>query len=253
MNVEINPDLWFTPEKGPRYQQLHRYLRASIASGDIPADAQFPPEREMAERAGVSRVTLRQTIALLVKEGLVMQKRGAGTFVLPQVPKVSQSLSSLVSFTETMQSLGRSSQSHILSTGLFSPTSQEVVTLGLGAGARVARISRLRSSDGIMVARATTSLPEAILHKPDTVQHSLYYVLQKEGRAPTRALQRVSAINLEAREADLLNMREGDAALKIVRTGYLGSGRPIELTEGIYRSEVYDFVTELRIEGSEDV
>ena len=48
-------------------------------------------------------------------------------------------------------------------------------------------------------------------------------------------------------------MREGDAALKIVRTGYLGSGRPIELTEGIYRSEVYDFVTELRIEGSEDV
>jgi GntR family transcriptional regulator len=71
--------------------------------------------------------------------------------------------------------------------------------------------------------------------------------LRKNGRAPSRAIQRVTAINLQPTEARLLKMAEGAAVLKIVRIGYLASGRPIKLTEGIYKSEIYDFVTELRI------
>ena len=71
-------------------------------------------------------------------------------------------------------------------------------------------------------------------------------MLRKNGCAPTRAIQRVTAINLERSEAELLKLPEGSAVLKIERTGYLATGRPIEFTSGLYRSDTYDFVSELR-------
>ena len=165
--------------KGPRYQQLHRYLVGLITSGELNPHTRFPPEREMAKEVGISRVTLRQTISMLASDGLVEQRRGAGTFVLQGSPKLPQSLSSLVSFTETMKKLGRTSHSTVLSSGMFAPTPDEVIALGLGAGVRVARVQRLRSSDGVMVAIEKSSLPENILHQPQKVTTSLYEILRK--------------------------------------------------------------------------
>jgi GntR family transcriptional regulator len=44
-----------------------------------------------------------------------------------------------------------------------------------------------------------------------------------------------------------MQLPEGSAVLQIVRTGYLASGRTIELTSGLYRADIYDFVSELRL------
>ena len=44
-------------------------------------------------------------------------------------------------------------------------------------------------------------------------------------------------------------MPEGAAVLQIDRTAYLDTGRPVEFTRGVYRSDLYDFVTELRLDG----
>ena len=42
----------------------------------------------------------------------------------------------------------------------------------------------------------------------------------------------------------------GQAVLRIDRTGYLASGRPVEFTRGLYRSDIYDFIAELRLDAS---
>ena len=68
------------------------------------------------------------------------------------------------------------------------------------------------------------------------------------GRAPTRAVQRITAVNLTAADAKLLLLPEGAAVLRIDRTAYLPSGRPIEFTRGLYRSDIYDFIAELRLD-----
>jgi GntR family transcriptional regulator len=59
------------------------------------------------------------------------------------------------------------------------------------------------------------------------------------------------ASNLNARDAALLGLNPGDAALSIQRTAYLPHGRTIELTNGFYRSDMYDFVSELKLEPTE--
>jgi GntR family transcriptional regulator len=217
-------------------------------SGELAPDDQLPPERDLAELAQISRVTVRKAVTLLVADGLVEQRQGAGSFIRNAAPKLEQSLSSLVSFTENMQIRGLTSASTILSRGIFVPSPQEILALGLSSQDHVTRINRLRRTDDVPMALELSSLPQDILPNPNDVDTSLYAVLRKNGCAPTRAVQRVTAINLEPREAALLKLPEGAAVLKIERTGYLATGRPIEFTSGLYRSDIYDFVSELRQE-----
>lgn len=244
----FTPDRWYRVGRGPRYTQLYRHIVAIITSGVLEKDAQLPPERELAEMAEVSRVTVRKAVAQLVDEGLLEQRRGAGTFVRPQPPKLEHSLSALVSFTEYMRQRGKTSTSHILRRGLFLPMPDEQMALGLAGADRVARVDRLRSADGLPMALEWSSLPQDILPDPDRVETSLYDVLRAKGNAPTRAVQRITAVNLGAADALLLHLPEGAAMLRIDRTAYLPSGRPIEFTRGLYRSDIYDFVAELRLE-----
>lgn len=237
---------WFTPGRGPRYAQLSRYMAKAIRAGLLEDGAQIPAERDLAGLAGVSRVTIRKAVAQLAEAGLIEQRRGAGSFVLAHAPKLQQSLSSLISFTQNMQARGQSSTSVVLLAGLYPPAPDELLTLGLGQGDRVARVRRLRSADGMPVAIESSALPEDILPNPGEVTTSLYEVLNRDGRAPTRAIQRVTATSVSGEDARLLNMEPGAAALLIDRTAYLATGRPIEFTRGLYRPDSYDFVSELR-------
>jgi len=198
----------------------------------------------------VSRVTVRKAVAQLVEDGQLEQRRGAGTFV--RVPRARQdnSRSALVSFTDYMRQRGKIPTSRILSAGLYAPMPDEQQALGIMTLARVARIERLRSADGVPMALEYSSWPADILPDPQTVQGSLYDHVRALGHVPTHAVQRVSAANLKVSEAQLLNMQAGQAVLRIDRTGYLASGRPVEFTRGLYRSDIYDFIAELRLEAS---
>ncbi len=167
-----------------------------------------------------------------------------------QGPKLEQSLSSLTSFTDYMLARGKTSSSVVLARGLFAPSADETMALGIASGERVARIERLRSADGVPICIEWSSLPIDVLPDPDVVETSLYTVLRSLGGAPTRAVQRITAANLAPQEAAMLRLPVGAAVLRIDRTGYLPSGRPIEFTRGLYHSDIYDFVAELRLDGT---
>jgi GntR family transcriptional regulator len=246
----FHPDAWFREGHGPRYEQLYRHIVGAIADGTLKAETQIPPERELADLAQVSRVTVRKAVAQLVEDGRLEQRRGAGTFV--RLPRLRQdnSRSTLVSFTDYMRQRGKVPTSRILSAGLHAPKPDEQQALGLMASGRVARIERLRAADGVPMALEYSSWPPDILPDPQAVQGSLYDHVRALGHVPTHAVQRVSAANLKVSEAQLLNMQAGQAVLRIDRTGYLASGRPVEFTRGLYRSDIYDFIAELRLEAS---
>src|SRR4051794_23599300 len=57
-----------------------------VRLGLVPGGERLPPERELAERMGISRVTLREVLKVLQDQGLVEARRGryGGTFVLPR-------------------------------------------------------------------------------------------------------------------------------------------------------------------------
>ncbi len=244
------PEAWFRAARGPRYQQLYRHLSAAIAAGELQPETRLPAERELALIAEVSRVTVRKAVSRLVEDGVLEQRRGAGTFVRPPKSKIEQSLSVLLSFTDHMRQRGKTSSSRIMRRGLFLPSPDEMMALGLSPGDRVARVERLRFADDTPLALEWSSLHTDVLPDPEAVETSLYDVLRASGRAPTRAVQRITAVNLTAADAKLLLLPEGAAVLRIDRTAYLPSGRPIEFTRGLYRGDIYDFIAELRVDAT---
>ncbi|RVT83499.1 GntR family transcriptional regulator [Rhodobacteraceae bacterium CCMM004] len=245
----LAPSAWYAAHAGARYLQLADHVHAAIETGRLPPGQQLPPERDIARLAGVSRVTVRKAMSVLAERNAVQQRQGAGSFVRVDVgaPRLDQTLSALTSFTEYMEQRGLSSASRVLLAGVFAPTPEESLTLGLGGTDRVARLRRLRFADDAPLAIELSSLPLDILPDPGVVSQSLYAYLKRFGRAPVRAIQRLTATELGPTDADLMDLPAGRAVLTIERTGYLANGRPIEWTRGVYRSDVYNFVAELRL------
>ena len=238
---------WNRTRGGPLYAQLRQHIEESIHSGRIGAGESLPSEREIADIADVSRVTVRKAVGDLVKDGLIVQRPGSGTSVAQQLNRVEQSLSRLTSFTEDMARRGRAVTSTWLDRGLFTPSPEETITLGLSADSLVARIARLRIADGVPLAIERASLSPEFVPDPGRLKHSLYALLDEGGNKPVRAIQRISARNLAAEDAALLDVPVGAAGLDIERISYLRSGKVVEFTRSIYRGDAYDFVAELQI------
>lgn len=251
MNIHeiLDPASWLSPSGGPRYIQLRRRLENAINSGQLQPGTPLPPEREIASITTLSRVTVRNAVQPLVEEGLIVQRRGSGTIIANKIAKVEQSLSLLTSFSEDMARRGMEVSSTWLERGIFLPSTEETMILGLKATESVSRLSRLRFADETPLAIERASLSVQVLPNPLIVENSLYEVLRKTGNKPVRAVQRICATNLKALDAQLLDVEEGVAALQIMRVSYLESGQTVEVTHSIYRGDAYDFVAELQLPG----
>ena len=249
MNIAtfLTPENWMTPDGGPRYVQLRKQLAKGVDDGLLETGSPLPPEREIAQITGLSRVTVRKAIQALADDGIIIQKQGSGSFVASDAPQIEQSLSRLTSFSEDMSRRGMASSSVWLERGVYMPSPDEVLALALSQDASVSRIARLRMADDKPMAIERASLPMEMLPNPLAVETSLYEVLGKAGLRPVRALQKISAINLEDSNAQLLDVEPGMAGLRIERTSYLADGRIVEFTQSIYRGDAYNFVAELRL------
>jgi 2-aminoadipate transaminase len=69
----------------PIYRQIYEHLREAILAGTLPESTRLPPERTMAERLSVNRSTIVHAYRELVGDGLIEQRVGSGSRVVPQV------------------------------------------------------------------------------------------------------------------------------------------------------------------------
>ena len=243
----ISADAFKDSGSGPLYVRLGLLISEAIASGDLKPGQSLPPERELASLTGLSRVTVRKGVQSLVQSGQLVQRRGSGTFVAPRVERVEQALSLLTSFSEDMIRRGKVVRSVWISRAIHSPSPDEMMVLGLRASDMVSRLERVRLADEVPLAIERASLSTSILPDPMAVEKSLYAVLAERGVRPARAVQRISAANLSAADAALLEVAAGAAGLRIERVSYLPSGGVVEFTRSLYRGDAYDFAAELRI------
>lgn len=226
----------------PLYQQLQRKLRQAIESRMLGTDDALPPERDLAEELGVSRMTVRKAIEGLVKEGLLVRRHGSGTFVSTRVEK---NFSKLTSFSEDMRARGRKPHSVWLNRAQGTVTPEESLTLRSSPGTSVYRFHRIRYADEAPMSLEYATVLASCLPSVDAVEASLYEALERTGNRPVRALQRLRAVLFTAEQAKLLKAHEKDAGLLVDRVGYLSDGHAIEFTQSFYRGDIYDFVAEL--------
>lgn len=68
------------------YRQVYRQLRAAILAGEWPPGSRLPSSRQLAEEAGVARITITHAFEQLMAEGFIESRVGAGTFVAAEIP-----------------------------------------------------------------------------------------------------------------------------------------------------------------------
>src|SRR4051794_5894871 len=97
----------------PAHKRIRDDLAAEIESGALSARDRLPGESDLAARYGVTRMTVRQALSNLVAEGLLVRRRGVGTFVADNAAQ-RRKMSRLTGFSEDMRNRGRAIETRML-------------------------------------------------------------------------------------------------------------------------------------------
>ncbi len=227
------------------YLRLRGALRTTLARQHVRSGQALPSERELALALALSRVTVRKALSGLMEDGLLVRRRGAGTFIAERIVKPIARLSS---FTEDLRERGLHPRSEFLERSRGTVTPAEAMALNLSPGALVVRLYRVRYTDEEPLAVERSAIPASMLADPLLVADSLYAALEQANCRPQRALQQLRAVGLSAEQSRLLAVATGSAGLAIERRSFLADGRVVEFTRSWYRGDRYDFVAELHAE-----
>ncbi|MGH3413134.1 MAG: GntR family transcriptional regulator [Marmoricola sp.] len=229
-------------ERGARLQEI---LESWVA--DLPPGAALPSERELAERFGVARMTVRVQLDRLAQRGLVYRHRGRGTFVAERRLAHTEHLTS---FTEDMHARGLTPGARLLGVDEIRAGRLLAARLEVSASSRVVRLRRVRTADAEPMAVETTHLPARRfpgLARQDLVGRSLYDLMAtKYGIRVHEAVQRVTVTDLGVDDASLLAAPEGAAALRIERTTRDAAGTVLEFAASVYRGDRYEVLMHAR-------
>lgn len=217
-----------------KHVAIREYVRELLADSDPGTPA--PSERELVQRFGVARMTVRQALDALVAQGLLVRIPGRGTFVAE--PRTRPGL--LESFTEQMRHRGLLPESSTLVARREKAGPGVARALGITENDPVVHWQRLRRADGIPMCIEDAYLNEVLL--PGFLQSgmptSLYAALEERGLRPTWAEDSVSADVATIGEAALLDLEARSPVLRVSRRG-LAAEVPIEVSRATFRSDRY--------------
>jgi GntR family transcriptional regulator len=234
----------------PKYFQLREILLDLIET-ELAADSPIPSERELCERYGLSRMTVRQAVDSLVADGKLFKVQGRGTFVSKLLrPKSSEIFVAkpktdlqirLASFTQDMQRRGMVPASRTLAFERLEAPAHLARELGIAVGDPIVRLERLRFADGIPMAVERNHLPEVRVPGllTDGVPRSLYeHLAERYGYNLTWGEQTIEASTADAEDAPLLDIPTGGVVLRMTRRSYAGDVL-IEYDVASYRADRY--------------
>ena len=187
---------------------------------------------------------MRQAIQNLSDEGILERKVGSGTYVANQ--KVQEKMTGTTSFTEIMLSQGRQPSSKVTSYFVTSPSSSEIEKLALSENQLVLRMERIRYADGIPICFELASIPETLINQftKESITNSFYRILEDEGFKIGRANQTISATEASEKIAEFLNIKRGDAVLRLRQVSFFDDGRPFEYVRTQYVGSRFEFYLE---------
>lgn len=235
---------------GPLYLRLRQLLEEAILSGKLNHGDALCPERDIASYAGVSRVTVRKAVERLVDDGLLVRRPGAGTFVECVRSNIRALLCRSAQLVDASPRQFANSRVQWLERGLFQPTSDEIITLGLFDHSRVARLTCLHFANNEPLAVERSSVSADIIPNPLRVSSPIHDWLRGTNASPVRAIQRLTIRSIKNPDACWLGLVPSTAGLSVERISYLSSGRAIEFTRSVFRGDGDGFISEFEFSKS---
>lgn len=226
----------------PKYLEIAESIEARIKNQQLKPGAILPIESALQTEFGVSRVTIRKSLQLLVEKGLINRTRGSGTYV--SGPKTQHDALHLLGFIEEVSRQGKSPSSRVIRFELKKATASIAEKLQLKEVDDTYEIHRLRLIDGEPEIYEITHMPATLF--PDlsisVMNGSKYeYVEKTKGLKISKSQQSVQPYLLDTELAQHLNEAKNAAILKVESVGFLNSGNPFEYTVHYFRLKQYSF------------
>ena len=226
----------------PRWKQIAAALRAEIRAR-VFAEGLLPPEPLVAARFGVHRLTLRQALAALQREGLISIEAGRGTFVRQDV--VSYGLGARISFSASLRASGLRPSRRLVEAGAVAAPPEVATALGLAPGTPVVLIAAVGEADGRPLLFGRNHFPAArfpglidAFRQTSSFTAALrLYGVEGYARAETRLTTRFPT----AAEAALLAQSRDQPVIETRAVDIDDAGAPIAYGITVFAGERVDF------------
>lgn len=225
-----------TGDKGiPLYYQLREIIRDKIERNIWSVGDQIPNEMELVNEYQVSRATVRQAVLDLVHEGILIRKKGKGTFVAR--PKIAEDLTINFYYPEEFGT------KHIpASRNVIEAPSWVANQLQIEEGTKVYEIVRVRLFQEEAAAVETFYIPVDTF--PELIETPLEgrifdLIAKRFGVTISKFITYVEPILLNAYEAALLQVNSKQPALKITKVGLNQQNNPFIMTISVFRGDRY--------------
>jgi GntR family transcriptional regulator len=232
----------------PLYYQLEEDLRHRIGSGEFPGSGPLPTEQRLCDSYGVSRITVRRALDSLLASGLIARRQGVGTFV--NEPGETVKSLKLIGSLDDITSFSAELSYKVVAKETAAAPPLVAEALDLPVGTPVTRLETVFSLRGEPFAHAEFFCPPEIGDLIDDAavvgQASFLTVVERKlGRRIERADQTVEAALADRRVARHLAVRPRVAVLKVNRTYYTDTDRPVIAATVRYHPEWYRYTVQL--------
>lgn len=231
--------------KLPVYLRIHDQIKSEIEDGKWRVGDRLPSERELSEKFNVSRMTLRQAIQTLADEGILERKIGSGTYVARK--KVQETMIGTTSFSDIVKSQGSVPSSKTISYFVTKPSSSEMEKLQLTEKEDILKMERIRYADKIPICFEVASIPYKLIsgYDKEEITTSLYKTLAEKGHFKIgKSSQHISAVVSSEKIAHFLDIKRGEAILRMTQISYFEEGTPFEYVRSQYVGERFEFYLE---------
>ncbi|HHG6298032.1 TPA: GntR family transcriptional regulator, partial [Streptococcus pneumoniae] len=222
----------------PLYAQLEQALLARMGVDLHPGD-KLPTEDDLIAQFAVSRITVRRALRNLVTRGLIVTKRGQGSFVTN--PSFRQPLTALTGFVEDMDAQGVQSRARVVTIEEIAAPSHVRKALELPLGAQVVHIERVRLAAGQPVSFDDTYLPVELgrrIARDDLENEQIFTLLEeRHDTALIEAEYALQASTADGPVAQALQIAEGSAVFRIERTSFTTGQKPVDYEILHYRGD----------------
>jgi GntR family transcriptional regulator len=211
----------------------------------------IPSERQLSIDLAVSRLTVRAALDELVREGYLVRRRGAGTFVAE--PKVAKGGIDIASFSDDMRARGLTPGSRTLELRTIPAGARLGRLLRVSPSEPVVAVKRLRLADGDPMAVELLHVRSSLvpgLTASDLEENSFYELLaSRYDISIVGGTQTVEPTVTNEEESQVLGVPLHSPALLFERVTRTSEANVVEYTSSTYRGDRYRLVTEIGIGG----
>lgn len=168
-----------------KYEKIAFDIKEDILSEKYKPNEQLPFEKELCEKYNVSKMTVKKALDLLVNDGLIIKRRGSGTFVKDITEKEIQRIIEKKQFSGlTTTSIGHKVTSKVLEFKIINATKEIADILKIEEDEFIYFVHRVRYVDDKAVVIEKTYIPLNLIPgmKLADVKKSIYgYIKDKLG------------------------------------------------------------------------